>query len=361
MKKIIFFAYDLNLGGIEKSLINLLNNLVDFYEITLVLEKKEGLYINDLSNKVKVIEHHVSTYKITIIRKVYNFTKRLIFSLKNKNKYDFSCAYAPYLYSAVKLSKLCSKNNAIFVHADYTYVYYDEDFFNFFNSRKINEFKKIVFVSNESEQHFIEKYPELKSKTKVINNLVNIKEIILKSEEKVNIEKNKEDITFAYVGRLNEHQKRISRLLNCFEILIEHNNNIKLWLIGSGEEHDKCQKFIDTKNLKENIKLLGSQTNPYKYLKLADYLIITSDYEGFPVVYNEANILNKYIYTTINVTDDFYKIEDGYGLIIPINVEQMAKKIENSIKTKPKVKKIDYDKLNAQRIKKIKELIDNEI
>ena len=39
MKKIIFFAKDLNVGGIEKSLVNLLNKLVGFYEVTLVLEK----------------------------------------------------------------------------------------------------------------------------------------------------------------------------------------------------------------------------------------------------------------------------------------------------------------------------------
>ena len=40
------------------------------------------------------------------------------------------------------------------------------------------------------------------------------------------------------------------------------------------------------------------QKNPYSYMRLSDYIIITSDYEGFPVVFNEANILKKPILST---------------------------------------------------------------
>jgi len=88
MKKVIFFAYDLNIGGIEKSLVNLLNELVNYYEVTLVLEKNEGPLKRNLSNKVKIIEHKISESKITILRKGINFTKRVLFTLKYKNKYD---------------------------------------------------------------------------------------------------------------------------------------------------------------------------------------------------------------------------------------------------------------------------------
>ena len=42
MKRLLFSAYDMNVGGIETSLLTLLNTLVDKeYEITLVLEKKQ--------------------------------------------------------------------------------------------------------------------------------------------------------------------------------------------------------------------------------------------------------------------------------------------------------------------------------
>ena len=42
MKKLFFASYSLDIGGIETSLVTLLNNLGEKYEITLCLEKKEG-------------------------------------------------------------------------------------------------------------------------------------------------------------------------------------------------------------------------------------------------------------------------------------------------------------------------------
>ena len=57
MKKILFSAFDMNVGGIETSLVTLLNNLIEKpYDITLVLEKKQGPFLCDLDNKIKIIE-----------------------------------------------------------------------------------------------------------------------------------------------------------------------------------------------------------------------------------------------------------------------------------------------------------------
>lgn len=361
MKKVIFFAKDLNVGGIEKSIVNLLNKLVDFYDITLVLEKDEGLYKKDLSKEVRIIVHKVSTLKFALLRKGINFTRRLLFTLKYKNKYDFSCAYTTYLYSAIKLSLITSKNNALYVHTDYKNLYKEKEFRYFFDSRDIDKFRKIIFVSNESRKNFCKYYKNLKEKTLVINNIINVKEIITKSKEKINLKKSKENTIFMFLGRLDEESKKISRLLECFKILINKNKNYKLWIVGDGKEYKNCEKFIKENELDKNITLFGVQSNPYKYLKNADYLILTSDYEGFPVVFNEANILGKLVFTTIKVSDDYYKLTDGYGFIIPKEVNLMAKNIEQIVKTKPKIKIIDYDKLNSKRVDALRKVIENEI
>ncbi len=360
MKKIIFFARDLSIGGIEKSLVNLLNSLVDSYDTTLVLEKNEGPLKKDLSKKVKIIEHKLSSLKLTPIRKAINYTRRLIFTKKHKDKYDFSCAYTSYLYSSVKLSLICSKNSAIYIHSNYRNLYKKKEFMEFFDTRFIKDFKKIIFVSNESKKGFLEYYPNLKDKALVINNIVNIKEILEKSKEKINLKKGKNDIVFSFVGRLDEESKKISRLLECFKILTTKNKNIKLWIIGNGEEYQKSKDFIKENNLGKNIILLGSKKNPYKYMKASDYIILTSNYEGFPVVFNEANILNKVVFSTLNITDDYYKLSKGSGFVIPKEINLMAKNIEQIIKTKPTAKKIDYKKLNKERLTKIHKLIENE-
>lgn len=360
-KKIVFFARDLNIGGIEKSLINLINNLVEFYDITLVLENDEGDLKIDLSNKVKIVEYKVSSIKFVPLRKLINYMRRLNFIKKHKNKYAFSCAYATYLYSASVLSRAVSKNSCLFVHNDYSQIYSKEEMEDFFGSRKIKEFRKIVFVANESRENFCKIYPDLENNTLVINNLVNVEEIKTKSEEKLDIKKKDDDIVFAFVGRLDEHQKRISRLLELFKTLNNRNKKIKLWVIGGGPEYEKALEYIKNNNLEESILLLGMQNNPYKYIKVADYMIIVSDYEGFPVVFNEANILGKLMLSTLDISDDFYKLSDGRGFLISKDIDKCANQIEEILKSNHQTKLIDYNKLNKKRVDKIREVIENEI
>ena len=79
MKKILFAAHDLGLGGIETALVALINYLADVkqengykYEITLVLEKKQGIFLKNLNSRIKIIEYTPNTNKIKCVRKLVN-------------------------------------------------------------------------------------------------------------------------------------------------------------------------------------------------------------------------------------------------------------------------------------------------
>ena len=65
----------------------------------------------------------------------------------------------------------------------------------------------------------------------------------------------------------------------------------------------------------KRVKFLGQKANPYPYMKEADAVVITSDYEGFPVTYLEAIILQKPLFTTIDVSDDEINIGKDLSLI----------------------------------------------
>ena len=123
MKKILFSAYSLDVGGIETALITLLKNIKNDYEITLCLEKKEGIFLNELPQNVKIITYKPSNFKIMPIRKILNFIKQQIFKIKYKNKFYFSACYATYSYSASFVARTASKNNALWVHNDYMSFY----------------------------------------------------------------------------------------------------------------------------------------------------------------------------------------------------------------------------------------------
>ena len=78
-KNLLFTAYDLNVGGIETALINLLKRInYDKYNVTLILEKKEGVLLKEIDSRVNVIEYKVSNSNNVIIRKSFNLMKRIM-------------------------------------------------------------------------------------------------------------------------------------------------------------------------------------------------------------------------------------------------------------------------------------------
>ena len=64
--------------------------------------------------------------------------------------------------------------------------------------------------------------------------------------------------------------------------------NIKLLLVGKGEEEENLRKLVSENNANEYIIFAGHQNNPFNYIKNAEFLVLCSLYEGFPNVLIEA-------------------------------------------------------------------------
>lgn len=358
MKKIIFFSKDLSIGGMEKSLLNLLNELSKYYEITLVLENISGEYIKYLNEKIILKKYNLSNNKVIIIRKIINLLNRIIWKIKYLNRYDFSCNYATYLVWASKLAKISSNNSAYYIHSNYyeAFKHDKEKFINFFSEHQIEKFKNIIFVSNESRDAFLKAIPNV-NKTVVINNIIDYKNILsLANKEKIEIDKNK--INYLYIGRLDNESKNIKLLLESFLLVFQKNPNIVLTIIGDGSYQKNLIRFIKDNKMEKYVNYLGSKVNPYPYLKASDALILTSNYEGFPVVYLEALVLNKPILTTIITSDNEIDISDYC-----IHLEKDKNKIAREIlkQTKKDVQyDLDFDKINIKRINSLRNIIEEQ-
>lgn len=346
-KELLFTGYNLELGGIENAMLNLVNRIdKEKYNITIVLEEKRGLFLDQIDKKVNVKELKVSNNDNVILRKIINALRKLNYKILNYNNYDFSCCYTTYSYSSSKLALMSSNNTAFYVHSDYKSIYNEEkDFRYFFDSRNIREYKNILFVSNENKQVFIDVYKDLEDKCKVLNNFINTDKIKKISQEEIDIKKSKNKTLLVFVGRLDDVSKKLSRQIN----LVKEIKELELWIVGDGPDRNRYEKEVEDKKLESRIKFIGRQKNPYKYMKEADYIILTSDYEGFPVTYLEAITLEKDIITTYPTSDDQIDIKK-YGHIISKDEKEMVKQVKEIIKKKDKVKPISLDKCQSNRM-----------
>ena len=230
-KKLLFISKNMDFGGMEKALVVLLNNLTKHYDITLILEEKKGPLLVDLDKKVKVVEYSLSKNQNILVRKFKNLIHKTIWKWQNHNKYDFACNYATYSLIGSYLARVASTNNALYVHNDYYELFQHnlDSFKTFFNNLNVQGFKNIFFVSNESKASFDLIYQNLKQKTKVINNLCDYDNIKQLSCEKTDIPFNKEDTNFLFIGRLDNKQKNLQRMIEAINIALRKNKKIKLF------------------------------------------------------------------------------------------------------------------------------------
>ena len=96
----------------------MLENLAkdDRLDITLSLEKKEGLFLDRVPKNIKIIEYRVSDARNIFLRKFRNIVERLKFYFKYNKKFDSSICYATYSIPGMVQTNIASNNRSIWMH-----------------------------------------------------------------------------------------------------------------------------------------------------------------------------------------------------------------------------------------------------
>ncbi len=90
------------------------------------------------------------------------------------------------------------------------------------------------------------------------------------------------------VGNLSP-QKNFANLLHAWKLLIQMTErNLRLFIIGEGAEKDKLQRFILEHDLEDSVHLLGHRNDVQNMMNMADGYVMSSDWEGFPMVLLES-------------------------------------------------------------------------
>jgi len=173
--------------------------------------------------------------------------------------------------------------------------------------------------------------------------IINIQKINRLKKQKIEsyFEKNE---FFVAIGRLTK-QKNFKYLISCFQKLINSDPNLKLIIIGEGEEMQNLKNLLHTKNLENNIFLLGHMQNVFNYLSRAKLFILSSLWEDPGWVLLEAAASNTLILSS--------NCKNGPSEIIDNNKAGQLYKVDNEqdfIKNFNEIMSLDKVQINKKKL-----------
>lgn len=340
MKKIIFGITSLTLGGAERVLVDLANKLSEKYDVTIFTIYDGGELKKELSPSIKKIALYRKQYKdLSKLERIKASLRLIVYKKKiyeaiMKRNFQTEIAFLEGPITRL-FSVKSNKNKIAWIHNDISKVYgsgIKAKLKKIIDGQVYKKYNKLIFVSKENQTDFNIQYKWAnKNNQEVIRNYIDYRKVLKKSEEKIDLPYNNNEINLLTVCRLVE-QKAIDRFIKVQKRLEEKGIHTKIYIIGDGPLRYNLQKQIDSLGLTENFILLGKKENPYPYIKFCDYFCLLSYYEGYGMVLEEAKILNKPIILTetaaTECANNYYK-----ALILENTEDGILKGLEKELKS----------------------------
>ena len=144
-----------------------------------------------------------------------------------------------------------------------------------------------------------------------------------------------DDISFSekeniilYVGRVAFSQKKVHRILEFWRELYSSHPDWKLQIVGDGDDLPRCKRLA-TKWKLPRVEFVGATSNVQQYYRKARILVLTSDFEGTPMVVPEAQaygcvpvVYHSYAGASLHIKDG----ENGF-LIPPFNTKAFVDRL----------------------------------
>lgn len=397
-KKVLIVSFDLAIGGVERSLIGLLNS-IDYqkYDVDLMLFKHEGEFFPLLPIGPNLLpeDSAYSTFRKSISQTVHDghytiaisrIIAKYLSTIKGKMKqvdepgyltiqygWELSRPFLPKLQKEYDVAigflwphhfigeKVKAKKKVGWIHTDYSNIYVDKKA----ESKMWGNLDQIVAVSEDCSKTFLKIFPDFKAKTMVIENILSPEFVKQQAEAQIadEIDRTNGKTIIVSVGRLS-HAKGFDNALRACKQIVDRGFDIAWYVVGYGPLEIELLQLIDELNLRDHFFLLGKKTNPYPYIKACDIYVQPSRYEGKAVTIREAQILGKPVVIT-NFPTARSQAKDGFdALITPLGVQGIVEGIQRLIenpglkeKLSKNVQSIDYG--NEDEIQKLYSLINS--
>ena len=337
MKRILFIMHSMPIGGAEKVLIDILDN-IDYtaYDIDLLLYTNEGELLPKVNKNVRIyaaFEPRKRTLWRRIIGRIEKMLNLIDYIEKKHTRKaihsNYDCIISFCQGPAHKLHTFLldrASKHISWVHSDLTVHNWGKLFFH--NSvikqeRAYNLMTDIVFVSEGAKTSFLKLFNIKKCINKtVVYNIIDANNI-RKNALDVKIARIDSKFIFVNLGRLVKAKAQI-RLVEAAKKLIRIRTDFEIWIIGEGPLKEKLQESIINNGLSNIVKLFGEKINPYPYINVADVFVLSSCQEGFSLVICEALVLGKPVISTKVVGPCELLYNSKYGMLVDENVDSIV-------------------------------------
>ncbi|MGH0429623.1 glycosyltransferase [Bacillus hominis] len=354
-KKIIFMVINMNIGGTEKALLNMIAEIPkDKYDITiLMLEEKgdflefipDGVHVEYLKNygeikevlnkpprviisnfikQGKVIKAFQTTFLYLVSKIMKERSVIFRYCLRNYtviyNNYDIAVAYAGPMdfISYFVANKIEARRKVQWIHFDIEKIYFNK----YFVSKVYKKFQHVFVVSDLGKKKLTQTVPELINKTETFLNIISPEMIVNMANEGSGFVDDFDGVRILTVGRLSV-EKGQDLTISVLAKLKEAGYNVRWYCIGDGKERGMYEKLVENYGIQSDYIFLGTISNPYPFMKQCDIYIQPSRYEGYCITLAEARCFNNPIISTNFTGANEQIIHNKNGLIVQFDEQQM--------------------------------------
>lgn len=380
-KKLLIVNNNLDMGGIQRALINLLLELDrrNLYEVDLFLFSRSGQYADFIPDSIRVLEGNKfvkalgmsqadaikagwAPYWIrgmaALYSKIFNRripTQRILSSQTMLKGYDVAISYMHdpddhTLYGGCNwfvLNRVEADRKITFVHCDFKNYEGNTPL----NRKLYKEFDSIAVVSHGCRDSFVEVNPDLANRVDVVYNCQEYQEIREMAQRNPMIYE-REWVHAVTVCRIS-HEKGIMRMIPVMEKLAAEGEKIKWHIIGTGPLELKLTESIRERKLENKILIHGHQPNPYRFMKNADLLLVPSYHEAAPMVFGEGKGLGIPILTTDTTSAVELVKNQKAGWVCENSEEGLYRGLKHILENRPEIEAIKRclgtERLNNER------------
>lgn len=311
--KILFVNGHLSVGGVEKSLVDVLNS-IDYskHEVDLLLFEGGGEYLSQIPPEVRIIHCDLRRtfgsfggairravknrdFKSIVLKVILTICSR--FGVKYTSLFRFLKITDKYYDCAIAYRVgICTDYVSFAVSAPKKYMWWHYGDF-WYTENIVMEWRKslkningIVCVSMATKKMIEPHFPDHVGKMLVVPNMILPNDIYFKAGL-YNPYVNFSDIIFVSVGRMSGEKRMVYSVYVMNELIKKGFKNIKWFLVGDGPELNNIKEEIKHFNLEDRIICVGNQCNPYPYVKNADMCVHMSYIESQGLTVLEAMTL----------------------------------------------------------------------